>query len=669
MKTFLKFFLLALFPAFSLLAQNPGDTVFDGIKVYKININFPQAAYWDSLTYYYNQGDEQYISADVEIDGITLPNCGIRFKGNSSFSHPNDKKSIKVAFDEFDDDQRWDQLKSIHLNNCYGDPTFMREKIYLDFCKDAGIPAPRANYVSLYINDTLFAFYSLIEHVDKKFLKTRYGNSGGDLFKAVDGFDDNSLVSDFKWITAVADSYYTRYELKTDESTTAWGYLVNLLDSINNSTNVESAYNNTVNLQSLYSSIAADIIFTNLDSYNGSGRNFYFYFHPTTHKMEWIKWDVGLSFGGFSSGVSNFENLNVSYIVNSTNRPLMGKILSNTTMKHDYLVSLCNLNTTYFNLTNLYAKIDSVANIIRPYVYGDSRKQYTNTQFEQNLVTDLNITSVGGGTRIPGLKSFLNLRKTSVTNQLTTLGITCDVTIEPGDVVINEFMADNDTITDPAGEYDDWIELYNTTSNTIDLSGMYLSDNISTPTKWQFPTNTTIEANSFLIVWADEDDGQEGIHAGFKLSAGGESIVLSNTDTTVLDSISFGTQTTNLSMARIPNGTGNFVMGNPTFNADNGTTEVDDNEVITVSDYQLMQNYPNPFNPSTTIQYYIPYSGYVSLKVYDILGKEVANLINEYQSSGTYSFQFNAGHLSSGVYFYRLTTGNFSEIKQMVLIK
>jgi len=85
--------------------------------------------------------------------------------------------------------------------------------------------------------------------------------------------------------------------------------------------------------------------------------------------------------------------------------------------------------------------------------------------------------------------------------------------------------------------------------------------------------------------------------------------------------------------------------------------------------YDLKQNYPNPFNPSTTIFYQIPQAGNVVLKVYSITGMEVASLINGYKSSGSYAVEFNASSLSSGVYFYKLTVNNFSEIKKMILLR
>jgi hypothetical protein len=85
--------------------------------------------------------------------------------------------------------------------------------------------------------------------------------------------------------------------------------------------------------------------------------------------------------------------------------------------------------------------------------------------------------------------------------------------------------------------------------------------------------------------------------------------------------------------------------------------------------WSLSQNYPNPFNPTTTIKYQIPKASFVSLKIYDINGREVEELINEQQNTGHYEVQFNAGNLSSGVYFYRLQAGSFMETKKLILLK
>jgi hypothetical protein len=92
-------------------------------------------------------------------------------------------------------------------------------------------------------------------------------------------------------------------------------------------------------------------------------------------------------------------------------------------------------------------------------------------------------------------------------------------------------------------------------------------------------------------------------------------------------------------------------------------------ERTTVSTYGLEQNYPNPFNPSTVIKFSIPQSEFVTLKVYDILGNEVANLVNEQRAPGTYQVSFNAGSLASGVYVYKLSAGNFVQTRKLMLMK
>lgn len=101
----------------------------------------------------------------------------------------------------------------------------------------------------------------------------------------------------------------------------------------------------------------------------------------------------------------------------------------------------------------------------------------------------------------------------------------------------------------------------------------------------------------------------------------------------------------------------------------NGLTNVSDDRNHTPFDFNLMQNYPNPFNPFTKIVYSIPESGHVIIKVYDVLGKEVKTLVDEYRTAGTYSVNFDAKHLASGIYFYDITMGRFSAARKMVLLQ
>jgi hypothetical protein len=101
----------------------------------------------------------------------------------------------------------------------------------------------------------------------------------------------------------------------------------------------------------------------------------------------------------------------------------------------------------------------------------------------------------------------------------------------------------------------------------------------------------------------------------------------------------------------------------------NNVTGIAADEVNPPSTFELYQNYPNPFNPSTKISWQYPVAGHQSIKVYDVLGNEVATLVDEHKTAGSYEVEFDASNLSSGVYLYKLQAGNFVETKKMILLK
>jgi hypothetical protein len=101
----------------------------------------------------------------------------------------------------------------------------------------------------------------------------------------------------------------------------------------------------------------------------------------------------------------------------------------------------------------------------------------------------------------------------------------------------------------------------------------------------------------------------------------------------------------------------------------NFTTGIEKLDDVIPAAYQLDQNYPNPFNPSTTIRYSIPEAGLVTVKVFNLLGQEVATLVNTQQATGAYEVSFDASQLSSGIYFYSIEVNNFTATKKMILMK
>lgn len=157
-------------------------------------------------------------------------------------------------------------------------------------------------------------------------------------------------------------------------------------------------------------------------------------------------------------------------------------------------------------------------------------------------------------------------------------------------IVINEVMASNaSTAMDENDQYEDWIELYNNGNNSIDLQGWYLTDTPFEPTKWQFPGGTVMAPGTYIIVWADEDQSQGAMHANFKLSSTGESVLLYDADTLLVDNVDFGEQLTDQGFARVPNGSGPFIIQLPTFGANNNNVGISESSAD--AGFRL---YPNP---------------------------------------------------------------------------
>ena len=223
-----------------------------------------------------------------------------------------------------------------------------------------------------------------------------------------------------------------------------------------------------------------------------------------------------------------------------------------------------------------------------------------------------------------------------------------------GQIFINEFLADNvGDVSNETFQYEDWIELYNTTSIPIDLSGSFLTDNYAVPNKFQIPAGTIIQPNNFLIFWADENPSTVSyVHCNFKLSAGGEQLMLSSVTGAMLDSISFGPQTTDKSMARCPDGVGSFsTAAFPSFKLSNcaiGVNELNANESV-------VKIFPNPAHNYFVTRSNSSKTG--NLVVYNTLGEET------YKTSFISETIVSTSSWASGVYFVHCG----SKVKKIVI--
>ena len=245
-------------------------------------------------------------------------------------------------------------------------------------------------------------------------------------------------------------------------------------------------------------------------------------------------------------------------------------------------------------------------------------------------------------------------------------------------ILINEMLASNDSCNiDNFGEYEDWIEIYNCGDLPFDIGGLYFSDDLENPKLYQIPANvshlTTVQPDSFLILWADGDTSQGALHLNFKLDKSGESLSIasiSNGEINYIDLLYYPKQNANISYGRFPDGSNNwYIFSVPTPGYSNRPAAINYRHSGLPYCFALEQNYPNPFNQHTNISFQLPYSTHVNISIYNMLGQLVKTLVNGNKETGFYTVNWDAAGVSSGLYLYKIQAGDFSEIKKCIFMK
>lgn len=228
-------------------------------------------------------------------------------------------------------------------------------------------------------------------------------------------------------------------------------------------------------------------------------------------------------------------------------------------------------------------------------------------------------------------------------------------------LVVNEFMAsNNNTLADDAGEFDDWLEIFSLSDVPIYLGNYFLSDNSANPDKWPMP-DIWIQPGEYLIFWADGDEAQGAFHTSFKLSADGEFIGVFDdaaNNFALIDGHEFGPQVTDISSARIPNGTGPFQANVPTPGAFNDpTTAILENNLERIEINIL----PNPFSDELNI---VTNNKIEKTSIYNAEGK----IILEENKINNTGVKLNTALLNNGIYFLKIKMeGNKEFIKKIIL--
>ncbi len=215
------------------------------------------------------------------------------------------------------------------------------------------------------------------------------------------------------------------------------------------------------------------------------------------------------------------------------------------------------------------------------------------------------------------------------------------VLVPKRNLVVNEISSKNSTIAqDLEGDYDDWVEIYNNSSDPIDLGGYFLSDKSGNLLKWAFPSYTLMP-DEYFIVWCDSQMTQAGVHANFKLNGGGEGIFLSDNLGFLLDGTEFPQQYNDITYGRLPNGDGPFNYLVPTFGMQNDALAGEEEESVKLIDYKV---YPNPAKDVLYIS--MTDANNETIKIFDLQGKEVLRHI----ADGNQVATLDISELKKGTY-------------------
>jgi len=602
-------------------SQGRGDQIFDESFIHEIRIT-TELEINDLFTIFFAEiGTEEYSYAlsSVTLDGNILDSIGVRVKGGiSSF---DSKKPLKLDFNKFVSGQRYDGLKKLNLHQGNLDPSFIRETLSYGLFRNAGVKTVRTSFAKVYFNENYEGIYTIVEQIDDNFIHNRFASNNGALYKT--GF------------MGLAPKYEVNNPLPYEVFETTITQIPTSL--------LHEQLSEYLDIESFLRFFALEVFVNAVDGPLTVDINYYIYYEPTEGTYVYIPWDYNLSLYGWT---------NHPLFANSGNF-LFNRALNNPALKQRYLDIFCDLLAYNFDENRLQNLITTYQELLKDEVPNDPYIALIGN-WEAGIQTIRNVIT----SRVFSLTAEVN-ENVNACNPLSN-------SIAPMEVVINEIVASNDKdsgIKDPNGDTADWIELYNNTSSDKNLSGYYLSNDKDVLKHWRFPENSTIAANDYLIVWADRDVDEDGLHTDFKLSKVAGEVYLSFENGEIVDEVVFTNQSTNIGFARVPNGIGDFKKQEASHNASNDLV-LSNNNTRSKLEWSIS---PNPLHSNNIIQIHCSNSKLSKASLMDING----NLIWQsdlHLSRGINKIDLPPNSIRSGLYNLQLFDHSTKEISNQKLI-
>lgn len=339
----------------------------------------------------------------------TVSNVGFRLRGNTSRSSA--KKSFKVSFNAFTQGLKYKGLEKMNLNGEHNDVSIMRAKISHEILTNSDLIAARTSYVKLFINEEYKGLYLNVEHIDEEFIQKRFpANDSGNLYKCNWG-------ADFTYWGPNQSNYQFVYELKTNETTNDYSALINLINTVDNSsnTNFPCQIEELFDVYSYLKNAAFEILIGQWDGYIFNKNNFYLYQRPSDGKFVYISYDLDNTFGVDWFDI-DWSTRNIYTWSGNENRPLFNRLMEVPYYKRifsDYMEQILQEN---FNSTNLLARLNEIQILITDAGLSDTYKGldygFTNDDF-------LNSINQTWGYHISqSLSEYISNRELTASNQL-----------------------------------------------------------------------------------------------------------------------------------------------------------------------------------------------------------------------------------------------------------
>jgi spore coat protein CotH len=376
--------------------------LYDEAVLRTIYLEFSQADWWSQLQRNYAAAEN--IPADLTIDGVLYPDVGVRFRGTTSYRNTGNspKKSFNIEVNDTHPDQRVMGYRTLNLNNAYNDPSFIREVLYFNLARRY-IPTARANFVLLVINGESWGVYANIQQINREFIEEWFPSSDGTRWRAGDGFGGgpggmpgggpgggagggfSGGASALTWLGSDQAAYEAAYDVRTNDTPQGWAGLIAACDVLNNTTLEElaSSANQAIDVERSLWYLAVENTFVDEDGYLFKGADYYLYWEPETGRLHPIQHDGNEVLGAAARlGPTSWTPTQGDA---DPSRPLISRLLSVPAFRESYLSHMRSLANDALDLAALEPKIEEYRSLIRDEVMVDSKKLYSNADFESSI--------------------------------------------------------------------------------------------------------------------------------------------------------------------------------------------------------------------------------------------------------------------------------------------